>query len=209
MAAPHLSHIAVLGLVTSSVFSRFGKLWRTQAVIGAVILFLVEMWFVGLSGDHYMHNSIARSEKDIIWTHWRMRIVRGIGIAMLDGLLGYALFLTGTRRWSVGWETEAVEETMDAIGKTLERASGRLQAGNFIKQTVMRDKELREKAVEFWVAEEDLGKEMDANEEVQKVKMSSLPSRMDLDQLTREATARSEGLLANVLRDRAAATSSG
>lgn len=178
-------------------------------MIGAVLIFLIEVWFVGLSGDHYMQNSIARSEKEIIWTHWRMRIARGVGIATLDGLLGYALYLTGTRRWSVGWETEAVEETMEAIGKMLERASGRLQAGNFIKQTVMRDKELREKAVEFWATEEDLGKEMDADEEVRKVRMSSLPSRMDLDQLTREATARSEGLLANVLRDRAATASSG
>lgn len=176
-------------------------------MIGAVVVFLVELWFVGLSGDHYMKNAAARSEKEVIWTHWRMRIVRGVGIATLDGLLGYALYLTGTRRWSVGWEAEAVEETMEAIAKTLERASGRLQAGNFIKQTVMRDKELRQKAVEFWATEENLGHEMDADEEVQKVRMTSLPSRMDLDELTREATARSEGLLANVLRDRAAATS--
>lgn len=200
MALPHLLHIAVLGLVTSGAFSRYGRLWRSQATIAAAALFFGELYMVGLSGSDYVHNSMARSEKDVRWTHWRIRIIRGVGIAVMDGVLGYAMFLSGTRRWKIGWEEEAVDETIAEIGRSLERTAGRLQAGNFIKQTTMRDAELRGRTVEFWMKEEQMGREVAEDEEVKEVRMSSLPSRLDFDTLAKEASMRSEMMMANVLQ---------
>ncbi|TGZ85558.1 hypothetical protein EX30DRAFT_392898 [Ascodesmis nigricans] len=202
IAMPHILHVAVLGLVTSGAFSKFGKLWRSQATIAATALFLGELYVIGYSGTDYTKNSVARSEKEIVWTHWNMRLYRGVGIVVLDALLGYFMFLSGTRRWKIGWEEEAIDETINEIGATLQRAAGNLQAGNFIKQAVVRDADLRGKAVEFWMKEEVMGKEIADDEEVKEVRMSSLPSRMDFDALAKEASAKSEMLVANILSER-------
>lgn len=192
LALPHLLHIAVLGVVTSSYFSPFGSVWRTQATVAGLALFLAELYFVGVSTSDRDANTLARLPADVVWTHWRLNLWRGIGIAFVDAWLGYVIFLTGTGRWTAGLDGLHVQEKLETLNKASELVYARLHSENFLRQTVLRNKDLREKSFEFWTAEERVGKEIMLDEEVKNVRANLT---LNITQLTEEAAQKSEGML--------------
>ncbi|RPA88971.1 hypothetical protein L873DRAFT_1832121 [Choiromyces venosus 120613-1] len=192
LALPHLLHIAVLGIVTSSYFSPFGSVWRTQATVAGLTLFLAELYFVGISTSDHTANAMAKVPADIVWTHWRLILWRGIGIAFVDAWLGYVIFLTGTGRWTTGLDGLRVHEKLESLSKESELVYAKLHAENFMRQTVLRNQELREKSFEFWVAEENVGKEIMLDPDVRKVRTNLT---LNISQLTEEAAKKSEGML--------------
>lgn len=195
IALPHLLHIAVIGIVTSSFFSRHGVIWRTQATIAGVGLFLAEIYMVGISSSDQTANTIAKTSQEVMWTHWRLALYRGIGMALLDAILGYAVFLSGTGRWTVGLEGQRLEESLEGVAKALETVAARLHADNMLRQTVVRSKDLREKMADYWANEESLGKEIMQDEEVQQVRMSVAAGKINMDRLEDEASKKSEGMM--------------
>ncbi|KAF8248335.1 hypothetical protein K440DRAFT_642653 [Wilcoxina mikolae CBS 423.85] len=188
---PHLVHLGVLGVATSSLFSRFGGSWRTVATLAGVGLFVVEVWVT----MGYGRNAFVRGEKDVVWIYWRVRVFRGIAMAAMDAVLAYVLWLSATRRWSVGWEGHVVEERMEETLRRLERAGMHLRAGGFLKHTVWRDAELRGRAVEWWMREDAAGKELMADEEVQMIRKEKLPARLNLDTLKSDAERKSAEMM--------------
>jgi len=207
MLWPHLLHLVVLGVVTSSYFSRFGRMFRTQATIASVALFTAELWMTGVSSSGFRSNSIARSEADIQWTHWRMRVFRGVGMAVVDALLGYAIWLSATRRWRIGWDNMPVEHLQESFDR-IEKAGAFLHAGNHLKQTILRDTELRGRYVEWWAREDRAGAELMGDDEVEEVTATRLPGRLNVEQLRNEAARKSEGLMTIItgLNKRASST---
>ncbi|PWW79354.1 hypothetical protein C7212DRAFT_288578 [Tuber magnatum] len=192
LALPHLLHIAVLGIVTSSYFSPFGSVWRTQATVAGLALFLAELYFVGVSTSDHTANTLAKLPADVVWTHWRLILWRGIGIAFVDAWLGYVIFLTGTGRWTAGLDGLRVQEKLETLNKASELVYARLHSENLLRQTVLGNKDLRERSFEFWMAEERAGKEIMLDEEVKKVRASLT---LNLTQLTEGAAQKSEGML--------------
>lgn len=195
IALPHLLHIAVLGVVTSSFFSHHGIIWRTQATIAGVGLLLAEIYMVGISSSAHTINTSARTAQEVQWTHWNLAFYRGISIALLDALLGYAVYLSGTGRWTVGLEGQRLEESLESLTKAVETVAARLHADNFLRQTVIRNKHLREKMTDYWASEENLGKEVMQDEDVQQSRLNFATERMDMDRLTDEAAKKSEGMM--------------
>jgi hypothetical protein len=195
MLLPHLLHGLVLGLVTSSYFSRFGKTWRTQATLAALALFAVELWVTGISPAGFQQNATARSEAEVVWTHWRMQLVRGVGMAGIDAVLGATMWLSATRRWNIGWGAFVTEERLKESSMRMERAGTFLQAGRHLKQAVLRDEELRGKYVEWWAKETTVGRELLEDEEVKTVRNDSLPSRMNFDRSRMEAEKASQEMM--------------
>ncbi|KAA8903158.1 hypothetical protein FN846DRAFT_954307 [Sphaerosporella brunnea] len=192
---PHLLHGLVLGIATSSYFSHFGKVWRMQATLAALALFAVEWWFLGMSSDGFRQNAAAKSEREIVWAHWRMRVIRGVGMAVIDAILGTAIWLSATRRWNIGWETWLTEERLkESIGR-MEKAGSSLQAARYTKHAILRDDDLRGKFVEWWTRETDIGKQLMDDDEVKQVRTESLPERMNFDMLRTEAEKASRGMM--------------
>lgn len=190
MVAPHLLHLGVIGVATSSAFSRYGGNWRTLATLFALGIFAVEVWFKCVSRSDMDANMTARDEQAVVWTHWRMRVFRTVGMAVVDSLLGLVIWLSATRRWNIGWEEERIVE----IQKLLLNMGSYLHAGNYLKQTVLRDDELRAKYVAWWRREDALGKELMLEDEVALAR-ERLPSRINMDKLTSEAEEKSAGLI--------------
>ena len=173
LVGAHLAHLAVLGAATSGRFGRFGPTWRTPATLTALAIFAVEVWCVCVSSADMDANLGARTPDDVVWTYWRMRNARMLTMALVDTLLGLALWMSATRRWSIGWQDEVVEESIEGIQRRLERAMGQLQAFSYFKQTVVRDPRLRARSGEWWEREDALGKEMMADEEVVQAKLNA------------------------------------
>jgi hypothetical protein len=129
MVFPHLLHLGVLGVATSSLFSRFGRAWRTLATLAGVAIFAAEVWVTVGFG----RNAMARGEKDVLWTHWRMRLFRGVTMAATDAVLAYVLYLSATRRWSIGWEGHAVDERLEETLREVGEGGDAFEGGGFFE----------------------------------------------------------------------------
>lgn len=186
----HLAHIFVLGVVTSGGFSRWGRIWRTQATIAGLGLLLAEVTA--------LRNIGVANGLDVIWVFWRVAMGRGVGMAAVDAVIGAMVWLTATRRWNFGWDQKVLEERLEGIEKNLGAAAGILQGTYFVKQGVLRDQGLRNKMEEWWTHEVRAGRDAEDDDEVRKIKLDSLPQRMEMGKLEEEAKVKSEGLMRNI-----------
>jgi hypothetical protein len=85
-----------------------------------------------------------------------------------------------------------VQEKLETLNKASELVYAKLHSENLLRQTVLRNKDLREKSFEFWMAEEKVGKEIMLDEEVKNVRANLT---LDVTQLTKGAAQKSEGML--------------
>ncbi|GME35879.1 Chorismate synthase [Neofusicoccum parvum] len=148
--APHLLHLAILGLVTSSLASGAeGARWRVWAAIAGVTLAALEVWNVGTY--NHKQNATALRLSDLEPLYWRMRTLRYILFAVVDGLLGLTMWLTSTNRWLVVPPT--ISERIEENTRIVESLRGKLSMLGAMKNTVARDKGLRERSASYWVDE--------------------------------------------------------
>jgi len=100
IALPHLAHVFLLGLITSSFFSGpEGSRWRTYATIAGVSLALLE--FYATWNYRWEANAQTRILAEVDFFAQRMRVYRHLAFAACDALLGWMLYLTSTNRWLV------------------------------------------------------------------------------------------------------------
>ncbi|KAI5845421.1 hypothetical protein BZA05DRAFT_476585 [Tricharina praecox] len=201
---PHLLHAAFIGVLTNGRFGRFGPYWRFYASVPMLALPAYELWRL----QKYQDNIAVwgwQTNWTTVWHYWSMRTVRLVGFAAIDALLGLVLWLSATRRWMLGWEGVIAEERVDEALKKIQNAATLMQVGGLLKQTVMRDPELRGKSVEWWIKEDSGGKELMRDEEVMEVRKERLPNRVNLDSLREEAEGASRNwvsLMSNLARQR-------
>ncbi|KAF1814539.1 hypothetical protein P152DRAFT_472290 [Eremomyces bilateralis CBS 781.70] len=179
----HLAHIAVLGVVTSSLLSgRYGARWRTHATITGASLAAIELWV--LSIYPLTQNTKATKLSEINHFYWRMRLVRGIAFALADSLLGLAIWLCATNRWLVTPPT--VSERLDASTRAMEIISTKLVALGAMRNAIFRNGPLRERTEHYWREESDVMHEVLEDRDVLDGTKNAL-TRMDLDKITTAA----------------------
>ncbi|KAF2142528.1 uncharacterized protein K452DRAFT_249304 [Aplosporella prunicola CBS 121167] len=189
--APHLLHLAVLGVVTSSIVSGAeGARWRTWAAIAGVALAALELWIVGTY--NHKQNAIATRLGDIEPFYWRMRTMRYIGMACVDGLLGFALYLTSTNRWLV--VPPSISERLEESTRMVEALKGKLGMLGAMKNTVARDKNLRERSEAYWMDEGRLMGEVLEDREVVDGMQNAL-GRVNVEMIERQAGGMAEGIV--------------
>ncbi|KAI5784678.1 hypothetical protein EDC01DRAFT_750746 [Geopyxis carbonaria] len=194
LAWPHLAHLLVLGLATSRVFGRFGALWRTPAALAGVLLLAGEIWAVAFRGADAAANRGARSAAEVVWTHWRVRVWRGAGVAAVDAAVAGAVWASATRRWRYGWEGAEVEGMLEALRAVVERAGGRMRAAGVLRQTVLGDERLRGRMVGFWEREEAVGREVGEVAEVREAREGA-EGRVGVNRVRREAHAAAKAFM--------------
>ncbi len=191
---PHLLHIIVLGLITSSLFSgREGKIWRTQATIAGAVLAIVEMYLV-TSFDHKSNTRAARLN-DINAIHWRLRMYRGIGMAIVDALLGWGLYLSSTNRAFLTPPTPA--ERLEASARMLESTNRKLHALGITRNVFVRDEGLRATTEKYWTTEGKVMNEVFEEREVVDGVQSAL-ARLDVNQITEEASRYADSVVSGI-----------
>ncbi|TVY30526.1 hypothetical protein LHYA1_G000598 [Lachnellula hyalina] len=184
--APHLFNLCVLALVTSGLFAgKEGAIWRYTATIAAAAAVVIDLYLV--SSYDQAANAKATRLEDIDTFFWRMRVYRLLGLAAIDGLLGWVLYLSSTNRAFI--KPPTTQERVEASTKVLESVRSRLGTMAVLKNTIYRNSELRANNNEYWVREgKIMGEVMEDRDVVQGVN-NALGNRIDINSIARDAEA--------------------
>lgn len=190
LAAPHLLHLAVLGLATSSLLCGLESArWRTHAVLAGLALGFADV-YLHMSYD-LNANSLATGTHDIDFFFWRMRIFRGVFIAAIDGLLGWITWLSSTNRFFLA--PPSLAHRVETASRALDAANFRLWATGNIRNATVRDLELRDNLTKYWQEEKNI---YEAREVVTAIQ--SALERTDLRNLSQIADARSSDIVRSI-----------
>ncbi|RDL37805.1 Uncharacterized protein BP5553_05238 [Venustampulla echinocandica] len=193
LLAPHLFNICVLALVTSGLFTgKDGGLWRMSATLAGGAAILLDVWITATYS--YQENARATRLEDLHPFFWRMRVYRFIGLAFIDGLLGWLLYLSSTNRAFIIPATPG--ERIESSTKLLDNVRSKMNAMSILRNTVNRDKELRERSREYWVMEGDLMGELMEEREVVEGVNNALENRIDIRTISADAETYAENVLA-------------
>lgn len=193
--APHLFNAAVLALVTSGLFVGIeGAVWRRFATLSAIVLAGIDLWF--LSQYDYTENAKALRLEDLSMFFWKSRVWRCIGIAALDAMLGWLMYLSSTNRAFFAPISPA--ERLATSHRQLESVRSRLAATGIVKNTVYRDDALRKRTEAYWVHEGQLMGEMMEDKEVMESVNNALESRVDVDRISADAEMYAKNMLGEV-----------
>ncbi|KAH7319672.1 hypothetical protein B0I35DRAFT_477999 [Stachybotrys elegans] len=189
---PHIANLLILAVVTSSSWSgKYGNQWRTLATIAAGVLAAVEIYLV--SSYNYQANARALRLNEIDNFYWVMRTCRLVALATLDGLLGWALYLSSTNRAFV--QVPSAAERVEMTNRALMSVKSKLSALGIVKNTALRDEDLRSRGQAYWHTEVRLMSEAMEEREVVEGVNDALSNRIDIQAITRDAENYAESVL--------------
>ncbi len=192
LLAPHLFNLAIIALVTSHlVTGRDGAAWRTAATIAAVGVAVADLYVV--STYNYQLNSRALRLNEMDFFFWNARVWRAVALAGLDGLLGWLVWLSATNRAFVNPPTAA--ERVEMTTRALAGVKGKLNAAGVVKNTAIRDEELRARGHMYWSHEVRLMMDVMEDREVIEGVNDALQNRIDIQAISRDAEAYAQNVL--------------
>ncbi|KAM3420740.1 hypothetical protein BST61_g3989 [Cercospora zeina] len=183
LVGPHLVHLFALGLATSGTWcGREGSGWRVVAVIAGLVLAVVEGWVVVWFDDGKNLRSVRFNDMESLF--WKCRVWRGLGIAGVDALLGWCLWLQGTGRAWVGGGSPA--ERLREQVKVAEGVLFKVRGVGIVRNGVVRDAGLRRKVDDYWMKESEVMKDVIEQPEVLLAQRNAL-KRMNASGTEQEA----------------------
>ena len=191
IAIPHLLHTFALGLATSTATAgNYGNRWRSLAAVIGIGLAASEMWLFG-TYDWKANARKFRPEDYIHW-YWRMRVYRGVVIAIADAIFAGLLWLSSTNRMFVIPPSPA--ERMETAMRMLEQARGKLNAVGIMRNVVSRDESLRRKSEAYWRNEVHVMGEVMSEREVVEGVRNALEGRIRVQNVEEDARKYAEGI---------------
>ncbi|KAK3293448.1 uncharacterized protein B0H64DRAFT_364056 [Chaetomium fimeti] len=197
MLAPHLFNLLIIAFATSSLFtsqslaaastSRF----RSAASLAAVGFAFLDLYWVAA----YNHTANARALRlgEIDAFFWTARAVRYGAAALVDALLALLLYLAATHRAFVTPPSPA--DRVDNVARALGTIKGVVNAAGVVKNTVLRDEELRARSMSYWAHEVRLMREMMEEREVVEGVNDALLNRIDIRGIERDAEVYAKAVL--------------
>jgi hypothetical protein len=149
LAMPHLLHLAVFGLATSSLVGSEGSRFRTHATIAGILMMVAEAWYMGTYD--ITTNKRAKFVWDIDSAHWRVRFVRYVTFAVVDIALGLVLWATSTNRWLA--KPVSIAERIETTTRQAEETLNKMRALGLLTNSVNRDPALRGVREGYWRTE--------------------------------------------------------
>lgn len=193
LLAPHLFNLCVLAIITSGlVVGKDAAIWRTTATLAAGALVLIDVYFV--ASYDYKANARALRLEEIDTFFWKMRVWRGIGIAFVDGMLGWLLYLSSTNRMFLTPPTTA--ERIESSTKTLDLVRSKMSAMGILRNTIYRDQDLRARSQEYWVHEGRLMGELMQEREVVDGIRNAMDGRINMATITADAETYAQSVIA-------------
>ena len=189
---PHLLHLFTLGLATATAVGGKGvDKWRILATFIGIGAALVEVYMY--AAYDYKSNARVFYQEDYVYYYERMRIIRGVTIAISDLVVAGLVYLSGTNRMFVTPPTSA--ERMEVAMRVLEGARGKISALAILKNAIVRDEGMRRRNEIYWIREgQVMGEVMDEREVVEGVR-SALTERVQVSQVEDEAQRFADGLI--------------
>ncbi|EGU81010.1 hypothetical protein FOPG_07183 [Fusarium oxysporum f. sp. conglutinans race 2 54008] len=189
---PHIANLFAIAFVTSPTFTgRAGSQWRPKATMAAMTIAALDIYFV--NSYNYQANARALRLSEVDFFYWTARVARLVTLAAFDAALGWLLYLSATNRAFV--EPPSPVERIEATSRALLIVKSKLSALGIVKNTALRDEDLRSRNHAYWSHEVRLmGEVMEEREVVEGVN-DALTNRIDVATITRDA----EGYAQNVL----------
>jgi hypothetical protein len=192
LVAPHLINLVILAFITSSSMTgRDGAQWRTLTTIAAGAICLVDIYLV--NSYNTQTNSRALRLNEIDPFYWKMRVYRSLALAGLDGVLGWLLYLSSTNRAFV--QLLSTAERVEGINRALMTVKSKMNALAIVRNTGLRDEDLRTRSQAYWVHEVRLmGEVMEEREVIEGVN-DALQNRINIQSISRDAEAYANSVL--------------
>ncbi|KAM5348662.1 hypothetical protein ACJ41O_008486 [Fusarium nematophilum] len=189
---PHIYNLIAVALVTSpSLTGRHGGQWRRLATIAAVVIAALDIYFV--SSYNYQANARATRLQEIDFFFWTARAARLVALGGLNGGLAWLLYLSSTNR--AFFEPPSPVERVESAFRALHAVKSKLSALGIVKNTALRDEDLRSRSHAYWAHEVRLmGEVMEEREVVEGVN-DALSNRIDIRTITRDAEAYAQTVL--------------
>lgn len=193
--SPHILNLVVLGLATSTAISgKEGGRWRTMSTLIASVVAMVDCYMFHVY--EWKANSRATSADELVFFYWRMRITRGLVIALIDAGLAGLLWASSTNRLFVVPVSSA--ERLETATRIMETTRGKLGAVGMIRNVTVRDQNLRNKAETYWKREgEIMGEVMDEKEVVEGIRSALGSGRMSVSVIEDEAKRYADTVIGN------------
>lgn len=200
LLGPHLLNLFVLSVATSGMpTGSDGTKWRTTAVLASAAAAALDVYLV----SSYNHQPNARATRlgDMDMFYWTMRLFRLTGLALLDAGFAALLYLSSTNRAFAA--PPAPAERVEATTRLLLAARSRLNALGIVKNTSIRDEELRARMLGYWQHEGRLMREVMEEREVVEGVNDALSNRINMAGITQDAEAYATNILPLRQRDQA------
>lgn len=193
LLTPHIAHLVVLGLATSSMVGAEGSRFRTHATIAGLTLAVAEAWYMGTYDIGA--NRRAKTLYEIDFVHWRIRVLRYLSFAVVDGALAATLYLTSTNRWLA--RPVPLASRIEATTKVAEETLHKLRALGLLENSINRDQGLRQVREEYWRTEGQVMSEAVAEPEVVE-KINAAIGKMDFAGLEGKVGEVADGILSAI-----------
>ncbi|KAG6016836.1 hypothetical protein E4U54_000390 [Claviceps lovelessii] len=188
----HLANLLVTAVVTSSsVTGKAGSQWRRFATIAAFVVAAVDAYLV--RSYNFQANARALRLSEVDFFYWSMRNYRLLALCLLNGLLGWVLYLSCTNRAFV--QQPSPSERIAHVTSSLSAARSRLNAIGIMNNTAMRNEELRARYQEYWAHETKLMRGAMEQREVVECVNDALSTRINIEGINKEAETYTEGVL--------------
>ncbi|KAI0843443.1 hypothetical protein F5Y06DRAFT_254945 [Hypoxylon sp. FL0890] len=186
LLVPHIVNLIILSLATSDLISGpHGPKWRTTAAVISGLGAALDLYIA----SSYNHQANARAPRlsDLDLFFWDTRTYRFLSLAALDSTLAFLLYLSSTNRAFATPPSAA--ERVEAVTRQLQLTKSRLNAVGIVKNTTIRDEELRARTQAYWQHEGRLMREVMEEREVVEGVNDALLNRINIQDISRDADA--------------------
>lgn len=192
---PHIANLIVIAAVTSPTWTgRYGLQWRSIATIAAGVIGALEVYFV--SSYNYQANSRALKLANMDMFFWSMRIYRFLALATLNAGLTWVLYLSSTNR-AFG-QPPGPSERVEMVSRALGSVKSKMSALAIVRNTALRDEDLRGRSERYWAHEGRLMAEVMEDREVVEGVNNALEGRIKIGDVTRDADQYAQAVLSSI-----------
>ncbi|KAI1846439.1 hypothetical protein JX266_007336 [Neoarthrinium moseri] len=180
----HLRNLVVLSVATSGLLTGHdGSKWRTPAVLVSALAAALDVYLVN-SYNHQANSRATRlAELDLFF--WSARLYRLAGLALLNSAFAVLLYLSSTNRAFASPPGPA--ERVEGVTRQLLVAKSKMNALGIVKNTAIRDEDLRERVLAYWRHEGRLMREVMEEREVVEGVQDALANRINIAGISKDA----------------------
>ncbi|KAI1430587.1 CHD5-like protein-domain-containing protein [Xylaria sp. CBS 124048] len=184
LLAPHLLNLVILSLATSAtVAGNDAAGWRRNVAMASAVVVGLDIWSVSIY--NYGTNARATRLVDLDMFFWTSRALRHVGLGLLDLVMAALIYVSATNRMFAAPPDPALR--VEAIARQLLATKSRLSAVGIVKNTTLRDEDLRSRTAAYWTHEGKLMHEVMEEREVVQGINDALANRINIQEISRDA----------------------
>ncbi|KAI0205472.1 hypothetical protein F4808DRAFT_455701 [Astrocystis sublimbata] len=184
LVAPHLLNLIILSIATSAtVAGNEAARWRRSGAMAAGVLAALDIYIV--STYNYGANARATRPSDLDMFFWTSRSLRYVALALVDVAIASLIYVSSTNRlFAAPLDPAARVET---VTRQLLATKSRLSAIGIVKNTSLRDEDLRARTSAYWTHEGRLMREVMEDRDVVEGVNDALANRINIGDISRDA----------------------